>query len=134
MISSLIKTAALSTVILIGAANFSFAQNAVKTDSQSVKKQTEMKNNDSANTGMRMNMNSGNMKMNNKTGKEEKTEAINLKSIDKNKDEMIYQCPMDFDVLSDKPGIDPKCGMKLKKVSLKKAKENLIKHGFKVED
>ena len=59
--------------------------------------------------------------------------VIDLKSIDVNKDGKVYECPMDFNVLSDKPGVDPKCGMKLEKVSLKQAKENLIKHGFKVK-
>ena len=59
--------------------------------------------------------------------------VIDLKSIDDNKDGKIYQCPMDFNVLSDKPGVDPKCGMKLKEVTFNKAKENLIKNGFKVK-
>lgn len=59
--------------------------------------------------------------------------VIDLKSIDENKDSKVYQCPMDFNVLSDKPGVDPKCGMKLKEVTLKQAKSNLIKSGFKVK-
>ena len=59
--------------------------------------------------------------------------VINLKSIDDNKDGKVYQCPMDFNVLSDKPGIDPKCGMTLKEVTLNQAKSNLTKHGFKVK-
>ncbi|MHB8578712.1 MAG: heavy metal-binding domain-containing protein [Ignavibacteriaceae bacterium] len=59
--------------------------------------------------------------------------VIDLKSIDDNKDGKVYQCPMDFNVLSDKPGIDPKCGMNLKEVTLKQAKNNLTKHGFKVK-
>ena len=58
---------------------------------------------------------------------------IDLTAIDENKDGKVYQCPMDFDVLSDKPGTDPKCGMKLEEVSLEKAKENLISHGYKVK-
>ncbi|MCL4551115.1 MAG: efflux RND transporter periplasmic adaptor subunit [Bacteroidetes bacterium] len=59
--------------------------------------------------------------------------VIELKSIDDNRDGKVYQCPMDFNVLSDKPGVDPKCGMKLKEVTLSKAKENLVKDGFKVK-
>lgn len=59
--------------------------------------------------------------------------VIDVKAIDDNKDGKIYQCPMDFNVLSDQPGVDPKCGMNLKEVTLKQAKENLIKHGFKVK-
>ena len=59
--------------------------------------------------------------------------VINLKSIDLNKDGKVYQCPMDFNVLSDKPGVDPKCGMELKEVKLKQAKHNLIMAGLKVK-
>lgn len=59
--------------------------------------------------------------------------TIDLTSIDVNKDGKVYQCPMDFNVLSDKPGKDPKCGMALKEVSLEQAKSNLTKHGFKVK-
>jgi Cu(I)/Ag(I) efflux system membrane fusion protein len=58
---------------------------------------------------------------------------IDVKSIDDNKDGKIYQCPMDFNVLSDKPGVDPKCGMNLQEVTIQQAKENLVKHGFKVK-
>lgn len=57
---------------------------------------------------------------------------IDLIAVDKNNDGKVYQCPMDFNVLSDKPGIDPKCGMKLKEVSLRQARKNLIEHGFRV--
>ncbi len=60
-------------------------------------------------------------------------DEIDLTAIDENKDGKVYQCQMDFDVLSDKPGTDPRCGMKLEEVSLKKAKENLLKNGFKVK-
>jgi hypothetical protein len=62
-----------------------------------------------------------------------KVKTINLKAVDKNKDGKVYQCPMDFDVLSDKPGKDPKCGMNLKEVTLAQAKKNLTDHGFKVK-
>ena len=57
---------------------------------------------------------------------------INLKAIDANGDGMVFQDPMDWNVISDVPGKCPLCGMKLKEVSLEKAKENLIKHNFKV--
>jgi len=60
--------------------------------------------------------------------------AINVESIDANKDGMVYQDPMDWNVLSDTEGKCPVCGMQLKKVSLEKAKENLVKHDFKVSD
>jgi len=62
-----------------------------------------------------------------------KSKIINVDAVDKNHDGKVYQCPMDFDVLSDKPGIDPKCGMKLQQVTIAEAKANLIEHGFKVK-
>ena len=60
--------------------------------------------------------------------------VINLKAIDKNKDGMVYEDMMDYNVISDKPGKCPICGMTLKKVTLAKAKENLEKAGFRVSD
>ena len=59
--------------------------------------------------------------------------VIDLKAIDKNKDGKVYEDMMDYNVISDKPGTCPLCGMTLKEVSLKKAKENLLKNGFKVK-
>jgi len=58
---------------------------------------------------------------------------IDVKAVDDNKDGKVYQCPMDYNVLSDKPGVDPKCGMNLQEVSIKQAEENLMKHGFKIK-
>ena len=58
---------------------------------------------------------------------------IDLKSIDKNKDGKVYQDQMDWNVISDEAGKCPICKMELKQVTLKKAKENLIKNGFKVK-
>ena len=62
-----------------------------------------------------------------------KKDIINVKAADKNHDGKVYQCPMDLDVLSDRPGIDPKCGMKLVEVTIAKAKANLIENGYKVK-
>ena len=59
--------------------------------------------------------------------------VINLKSIDKNKDGKVYQDMMDYNVISDKPGKCPLCGMTLKEVTLKVAKKNSIASGFKVK-
>ncbi len=110
---------------------FSAAGSLLKAQDSSTKK--------SAQHEMKMDMN---MKIDSsmKIGKKENPASplaykgvIDLKSIDKNKDGKVYQCPMDFNVLSDNPGIDPKCGMKLKEVSLKQAKKNLTSHGFKVK-
>lgn len=58
---------------------------------------------------------------------------IDLKSIDKNQDGKVYQDQMCWNVISDKPGECPQCGMILKEVSLDKAKENLLKHDYKVK-
>jgi peroxiredoxin family protein len=58
---------------------------------------------------------------------------FDLKAIDKNNDGKVYQCPMDFDVLSDKPGKDSGCGMALEEVSVAKAAANLESKGFKVK-
>ena len=59
--------------------------------------------------------------------------VIDLGAIDKNKDGKVFQDVMDWNVISDKPGTCPLCGMKLKEVTLEKAKENLLKNGFKVK-
>lgn len=60
--------------------------------------------------------------------------VIDLKAIDENKDGKVYQDMMDFNVISDEPGKCPLCGMTLKKVTLKEAKETLLKNGFKVKN
>ncbi|HQI41526.1 MAG: hypothetical protein B6D44_11075 [Ignavibacteriales bacterium UTCHB2] len=60
-------------------------------------------------------------------------DEIDLVSIDQNKDGKVYQDQMCWNVISDKPGECPQCGMILKEVSLDKAKENLLKHDFKVK-
>jgi hypothetical protein len=59
---------------------------------------------------------------------------IDLMAIDKNGDQKVFQDQMDWNVISDEAGECPLCGMKLKEVTLEKAKENLIKHGYKVKD
>lgn len=58
---------------------------------------------------------------------------INLAAIDENKDGKVYQDQMCWNVISDKPGECPQCGMILKEVSLEKAKENLLKCDYKVK-
>jgi hypothetical protein len=59
---------------------------------------------------------------------------IDLMMIDENKDGMVYQDMMDWNVISDKAGKCPLCKMTLKEVSVEKAKENLVKNDFKVKD
>jgi hypothetical protein len=46
---------------------------------------------------------------------------------------MVYQDPMDWNVISDKSGKCPLCNMKLKEVTLEEAKVNLMDSGFKVK-
>lgn len=59
---------------------------------------------------------------------------IDLKSIDKNSDGKVYQCPMEANVLSDEKGECPLCGMDIKEVTVEKAKEKLLKRGFEVKE
>ena len=59
--------------------------------------------------------------------------TIDVYSIDANKDGFVYQDMMDWNVISDEPGNCPVCGMKLKKVTIKKAEKNLISHNFKIK-
>lgn len=78
-----------------------------------------------------------NMKMDSsKTNKESwvREGEIDLKAIDKNKDGKVFQDMMDWNVISDEAGECPLCGMNLKEVTLEKAKENLVKHNFKVKE
>ena len=65
-----------------------------------------------------------------KTSELIRTGVIDLKAIDKNSDGMLYQDVMDWNVISDKPGTCPICGMKLQEMSITKVKTNLEKHGF----
>jgi membrane fusion protein, copper/silver efflux system len=59
--------------------------------------------------------------------------VIDLNAIDENKDGKVFQDMMDYNVISDKPGKCPLCGMKLKEISLKKAKDYLLKAGYKAK-
>lgn len=81
--------------------------------------------------------NHGNMKMEKQQSEENNSIVrkglIDLKAIDANKDGKVFQDQMDWNVISDKPGKCPLCKMTLKSVTLKEAKENLIKNGFKVK-
>lgn len=62
-----------------------------------------------------------------------RTGTIDLQSIDSNKDGLVYQDQMDWNVISDEPGKCPLCKMTLKKVSIKSAKENLLAKGLQVK-
>lgn len=58
---------------------------------------------------------------------------IDVESIDKNKDGKLWECPMDWNVISDEAGRCPLCNMKLKEYSIEEVKINLEKNGFKYE-
>lgn len=111
------------------------ARNGYPADSTNINKHSHMKMDSKMKMDSSMHMDTGmkgDKKENYSVPKEYKG-TIDLTSIDVNKDGKVYQCPMDFNVLSDKPGKDPKCGMALKEVSLEQAKSNLTKHSFKVK-
>ena len=57
--------------------------------------------------------------------------VINVNAIDKNHDGKLYEDVMDWNVISDKPGTCPICGMKLREFTIQQVKANLKKHGFK---
>ncbi len=101
-------------------------------DSDSTKNNHQEMKTDNKMHGMHhsMNMKSDSVKTNSMVHEGE----IDLQSIDKNKDGKVYQDMMDWNVISDAPGKCPLCGMTLKEVSLDKAKENLLKHDFKVKE
>ena len=55
---------------------------------------------------------------------------IDLKAIDKNNDGKLYQDIMDWNVISDEPGVCPLCGMTLREFTIDQVKKNLKEHGF----
>ena len=79
------------------------------------------------------NMHMNHMKMDHQMQQNPDSASFDLQAFDKNNDGKVYQCPMDFDVLSDNPGECSKCGMKLTEVSLEKASDNLVKKGYSVK-
>ena len=59
--------------------------------------------------------------------------VIDVSSLDKDKNGKLYECPMDWNVISDEAGSCPKCNMKLIEYSIEKVKANLNKYGFEYE-
>jgi hypothetical protein len=59
--------------------------------------------------------------------------TIDVTKIDMNKDGKVFQDMMDWNVISDKAGDCPVCGMTLKEVTVEDAVKNLNKHGFKTK-
>ncbi|HSL90353.1 MAG TPA: heavy metal-binding domain-containing protein [Ignavibacteriaceae bacterium] len=54
--------------------------------------------------------------------------SVNVASLDENKDGNVYQCPMDWEVISDETGSCPLCNMDLKEYSVADARQNLEEH------
>ncbi|MFO7525402.1 MAG: heavy metal-binding domain-containing protein [Ignavibacteriaceae bacterium] len=50
---------------------------------------------------------------------------VDVSTLDENKDGNVYQCPMDWEVISDHPGSCPLCNMDLKEYSVADAQQNL---------
>jgi len=123
-----IFAAALFTFFVFG----TFAQEKPETEKKETHMKMEHMQSDSTMHGMNhtMNMKTDSMNTNMMVHEGE----IDLQAIDKNKDGKVYQDMMDWNVISDEPGKCPLCGMTLKEVSLDKAKENLLKHDFKIKE
>ena len=59
---------------------------------------------------------------------------INVYEIDFNMDGFVYQDPMHWNVISDKTGNCPFCGMELIKTKNEAAIKNLKEHDFKIKE
>ncbi len=55
-----------------------------------------------------------------------RSRSVKVSSLDKNKDGKVFQCPMDFEVISDKPDVCPICSMDLEEFSVEEAQKNLV--------
>jgi len=96
-----------------------------KKDSLSGKKKTDMKNMDMSKKADKTSV----APVANDTSIVRKG-VINVEAIDKNKDGKLYEDIMDWNVISDKPGTCPICGMKLREMTIEQVKKNLKEHGF----
>ena len=63
----------------------------------------------------------------NMSNKSDNNQMMDSKKIDVNNDGVIYECPMKCEPASDEPGECSKCGMNLKKTSVKKANNDMMK-------
>lgn len=53
---------------------------------------------------------------------------VKVISLDENNDGKVFQCPMDWQVISDEAGSCPLCNMNLKEYSVADAQKNLEEH------
>jgi hypothetical protein len=54
--------------------------------------------------------------------------SIDVSGLDENKDGKLFQCPMDYEVISDESGNCPTCKMKLEEFSVEVAQNNFNKY------
>jgi PBP1b-binding outer membrane lipoprotein LpoB len=54
-----------------------------------------------------------------------RSNTVDVASLDINKDGKVFQCPMHYEVISDKSGTCPLCKMDLEEVSVETAVKNL---------
>lgn len=73
---------------------------------------------------MHMNMNSIKTEKQSADSNIVRNGVIKLKSIDKNIDEKVQQCPIDTNILDDEKVQCPLCGMNIKEVTWKKLKKS----------
>ncbi len=120
-------------LILIFAAGISFAQEDSLKSYMKHDHNMEMKKDEHKHTDHDKIMGSDHKEMmqDNKSMVHEDT--IDLAAIDENGDGKVYQDQMCWNVVSDESGECPQCGMKLKEVSLEKAKKNLEENGFEAK-
>jgi len=60
--------------------------------------------------------------------------VIDVESIDKNKDGNLWECPMDWNVISDEEGRCPLCNMFLKEYTIDEVKANLTEYGLEYKN
>ncbi|HDZ58611.1 MAG TPA: hypothetical protein ENH47_00920 [Ignavibacteriales bacterium] len=125
--SKLVLTLAITLLIATG---LSFAQEHNSNDQKKGEMKEHMSGQKNMDHKMMDSTKTGTMKMNKSIVR---LGVIDLEAIDKNGDGKVFQDVMDWNVISDEPAECPRCGMKLKEVTLGKAKFNLIKNGFEVK-
>ena len=120
-------------IILIITAGVSFAQEDSSKSHMNHDHKMEMKKDDHKNMDHNKMMGSDHKEMMEESKSIVQEGTIDLAAIDENGDDKVYQDQMCWNVVSDESGECPQCGMKLKEVSLEKAKKNLEENGFEVK-
>ena len=94
----------------------------------------QIKSDDTKNTAEQMSQeNHDHAKIENEYGVESpliRTGVIDIKSIDKNGDGKLWECPMDWNIIGDEYQRCPVCEMKMIEYSIDDVKANLEKHGY----